>query len=134
MFLPVGHAYVYQIYGTSYCLNISSEREGEGAAILIRAVEPVAGLAIMRSRRPGIADRDLVRGPGRLCTAFAIGPALDGIRLAADERLFLATDDAPRPAVGTSTRIGLTKAADYLHRFYVRGNPWVSGPRSLSPA
>jgi DNA-3-methyladenine glycosylase len=138
MFLAVGHAYVYRIYGTSFCLNIASEREGEGAAILIRAVEPLAGLELLRSRRPGIADRDLARGPGRLCTAFGIGPELDGLPLfdegAGANPLFLARDAAPAPRVGTSTRIGLTKAADYPHRFYARGSAWVSGPRSLSPA
>jgi DNA-3-methyladenine glycosylase len=138
MFLAVGHAYVYRIYGTSFCLNIASEGEGEGAAILVRAVEPLAGLDLLRERRPGIRDRDLARGPGRLCTAFGIGPELDGLPLfdegAGAHPLFLARDATPRPPVGTSTRIGLTKAAHYLHRFYTRGSAWVSGPRSLSPA
>jgi DNA-3-methyladenine glycosylase len=138
MFLAVGHSYVYRIYGTSFCLNIASEREGEGAAILVRAVEPLAGIDLLRARRPGIRDRDLVRGPGRLCTAFAIGPELDGLPLfdegAGVSPLFLARDAAPPPRVGASTRIGLTKAAHYPHRFYVRGSAWVSGPRGLSPA
>jgi len=133
MFLRRGHAYVYTIYGTSYCLNVSSESVGEGAAILIRAVEPLEGISVMRSRRPAIADRDLARGPGRLCTAFAIDPSLDGVDVCAAGDLALWADDAMVPAVGESTRIGLSKAVERLHRFYARGSVYLSGPRRLSP-
>ena len=131
MFLRRGHAYVYLIYGTSYCLNISSEEEGQGAAILIRALEPLDGIDLMRIRRPGIPDRDLLRGPGRICTAFAIGPALDGYDMCDGEALFIESDGASTFEVGTSVRIGLTKAVDRLHRFYVPANRYVSGPRAL---
>ena len=131
MFLRRGHAYVYLIYGTSYCLNISSEEEGQGAAVLIRALEPFDGIELIRLRRPGIADRDLLRGPGRLCTAFEIGPALDGYDMCEADELSIESDGAVVSAVGTSVRIGITKAAERLHRFYVPANRYVSGPRAL---
>ncbi len=133
MFLPHGHAYVYLIYGTSYCLNVASEGAGSGAAVLIRAAEPLAGHARMRALRgrPDLPDYALARGPGNLCRAFAIGPAHDGIGLD-DDPVWLASDGA-RPEIGTSVRIGLTKATTLPHRWYARGSRAVSGPRSLSP-
>jgi DNA-3-methyladenine glycosylase len=84
--------------------------------------------------RAGIADADLARGPGNLCRAFAIDTGLDGLDLDLDldPRLWLA-DDGSRPAVGTSVRIGITRAADVPHRYYARGSRAVSGRRSLSP-
>jgi DNA-3-methyladenine glycosylase len=134
MFGPPLHAYVYFIYGASWCLNITSEGEGTGAAALLRACEPVSGLATMRSLRgrPGLSDRDLARGPGNLCRAFAVGPDFDGADLSADPALWLADDGVALP-VGVSTRIGISKAAAEPLRFYARGNQSVSGPRALSP-
>jgi DNA-3-methyladenine glycosylase len=134
MFGPPLHAYVYFIYGANWCLNVTSEREGVGAAALVRACEPVAGIATMRALRgrPGLKDRDLARGPGNLCRAFAIGPAFDGADLTAGDALWLADDGVELP-VGVSPRIGITKAADAPLRFYARGNPSVSGRRALSP-
>ena len=134
MFEPHAHAYVYLIYGTSYCLNVSTEERGVGAAVLIRAAEPLAGLERLREGRgrDGLRDDELARGPGNLCRAFGIGPALDGLDLDAGERLQLG-DDGVSPAVGTSVRIGLTRAAERPHRFYARGSRAVSGRRSLSP-
>jgi DNA-3-methyladenine glycosylase len=141
MFLPHGHAYVYLIYGTSHCLNVASEGAGSGAAVLLRAAEPLAGHARMRALRgrPDLADHELARGPGNLCRAFAIGPALDGRCLVTDDgvdglspAVWLESDDAPLE-IGTSVRIGLTKATTLPHRWYARGSRAVSGPRSLSP-
>jgi len=134
MFLGHAHAYVYLIYGTSYCLNVATETAGVGAAVLIRAAEPLAGLDRMRALRgrPALRDAELARGPGNLCRAFAIGPALDGLDFDRDDRLWLA-DGGAAPDTGVSTRIGLTKATALEHRYYARGNPAVSGPRSLSP-
>jgi DNA-3-methyladenine glycosylase len=134
MFGPALHAYVYFIYGANWCLNVTSESAGIGAAVLIRACEPVEGAETMRALRgrPGVRDRDLARGPGNLCRAFGIGPELDGADLAAGGALWIAGDGA-RPEVGVSARIGITKAADAELRFYARGNPSVSGPRALSP-
>jgi DNA-3-methyladenine glycosylase len=134
MFGPPLHAYVYFIYGANWCLNITSEGEGVGAAALVRACEPVAGLATMRALRgrPGVKDRDLARGPGNLCRAFGIGPEFDGADLTAGPALWLADDGTVLP-VGISARIGITKAADAPLRFYARGSPSVSGRRALSP-
>jgi len=134
MFGPPLHAYVYFIYGTNWCLNVTAEADGVGAAALVRALEPVAGIETMRAlrARPGIKDRDLARGPGNLCRALGIGPAFDGADLSRDPALWLADDGVVLP-VGVSTRVGITKAAHEPLRFYARGNPSVSGPRSLSP-
>ncbi len=133
MFLDRGYAYVYLIYGVSYCLNVTSEGKGTGAAVLIRAVEPLEGLEVMRRRRRVERDRDLARGPGRLTQAFGIGPELDGADLCAGAALRLAAGAVPDRDVGASPRIGLTKAAELPLRFYVRGNAFVSGPRARSP-
>jgi DNA-3-methyladenine glycosylase len=134
MFLDPFHAYVYKIYGTSFCVNVASERAGEGAAVLIRALEPLEGLALMEARRGTTRMRDLARGPGRLCEALGIDGRLDGIDLLRDERLWLARPSAAQDArVGKSRRIGITKAAERLLRFYERGSPFVSGPKALSP-
>jgi DNA-3-methyladenine glycosylase len=134
MFRPHLHAYVYFIYGANWCLNVSSEEEGIGAAVLIRAAEPLEGAEAMRARRgrPELRERELARGPGNLCRALGIGPALDGADLEDDPTLWLADDGTVLP-VGVSARIGLTKAAERELRFYARGNPSVSGPRALSP-
>jgi DNA-3-methyladenine glycosylase len=134
MFGEALHAYVYFIYGANWCLNVTAEAPGIAAAALIRACEPVAGVPTMRALRgrPALPDRDLARGPGNLCRAFAIGPDFDGVDLARDRALRL-YDDGVRLEVGTSVRIGLTRAADLPLRFYARGNPSVSGRRALSP-
>lgn len=134
MFAPPAHAYVYQIYGTSHCLNVSTEAAGIGAAVLIRALEPIAGLEAMRAfrGRPALRDHELLRGPGNLARGLAIGRELDGIDLDRDARLSLA-DDGTAAEVGTSRRIGISRAAERELRFYARGSRAVSGPRSLSP-
>jgi len=137
MFLGPFHAYVYKIYGTSLCVNVTSETAGEGAAVLVRALEPLEGLAAMEQRRGTTRMRDLARGPGRLCQALDIDLALDGIDLLRDKRLWLASPvpggETDGGGVGTSKRIGITKAAERLLRFYERANPFVSGPKALSP-
>ena len=133
MFGPPLHAYVYFIYGANWCLNVTAEADGVGAAALVRACEPVRGIETMRQLRgrADVKDSDLARGPGNLCRAFAIGPEFDGADLTADPHLWLA-DDGAAPAVGVSTRIGITKAAHEPLRFYAAGNRSVSGPRALS--
>lgn len=132
MFGAPFHAYVYRIYGTSWCFNITSEVAGTGAAVLVRALEPLEGIDLMMRRRGTEVVRDLCRGPGRLCSALAIDRSLDGADLVADDRLELQL--APAAAgIGRSVRIGITKAADRRLRFYLRGSPYLSGPRSLSP-
>jgi len=131
MFLAPGHAYVYLAYGTSMMLNVSSEPDGIGAAVLVRALEPLAGIDLMQRHRGTLVLRDLARGPGRLAQALTIDRQLDGLDLLALGPLWLAADDAEPAATGESTRIGLTKDAHRVLRFYCRGSSFVSGPKAL---
>jgi DNA-3-methyladenine glycosylase len=132
LFLERGHAYVYLAYGISFMLNVSSETPGVGAGVLIRAIEPTHGIRIMERNRGTERVRDLARGPGRLSEALAIDRRLDGIDLCQAGPLWLGTDGKASDGFGQSTRIGITRAADSLLRFYVRGNLFVSGPRALN--
>lgn len=132
MFLERGHAYIYLNYGTSWMLNVSSEAEGVGAGVLIRALEPLEGIALMQAHRRTEKLRDLARGPGRLTQALRIGPWADGMDLCAEGLLWLAHDDHEPADIGVGVRIGITKDADRPLRFYVRGNPFVSGTRALN--
>jgi DNA-3-methyladenine glycosylase len=134
LFGPPHRAYVYQIYGTNFCFNLSSEAAGEGAGVLVRAVEPLAGLALMSQRRSTRNARDLCRGPGRLCEAFAIDRSLDGADPFTHPQLWLAEDRARAVRVRSSRRIGVTQAAHRRLRFYAAGSPYVSGAARLSPA
>lgn len=133
LFLERGHAYVYLAYGVSMMLNVSSEAEGTGTGVLIRALEPHDGIEIMRRNRGVERLRDLARGPGRLAAALRIDRSLDGLDLCRQGPLWLASDDLEPGEIGQGIRIGITKDADRLLRFYVRGSPFVSGPRSLNP-
>ena len=132
LFLCRGHAYVYLAYGASYLLNVSSEASGVGAGILIRALEPLEGLDSMQRNRRVENLRDLTRGPGRLAAALDIDLRLDGVDLCRTGPLWLARDEHDAPNIGTSVRIGLSRETDRPLRFYVRGNPFVSGPKSLN--
>jgi len=132
MFLAAHRAYVYKIYGTSFCVNVTSERANEGAAVLVRALEPLAGLDLMERRRRTTRAIGLCRGPGRLCQALAIDGALDGVDLLRGRELWLAAPSADLRPLGSSRRIGITKASRRRLRFFERGNPFVSGPKHLS--
>lgn len=132
LFLRHGHAYVYRAYGTSWMLNISSETAGVGAGVLLRALEPLDGIALMQANRAGSTLRDLARGPGRLARALEVDRTLDGIDLCEDERLWLGCDGAETGETATSVRIGITKDAARVLRFFQRGSPFVSGPRWLN--
>jgi DNA-3-methyladenine glycosylase len=137
LYLERGHAYVYLAYGTSWMLNVSSREAGEGEGVLIRALEPIAGSTFMAHHRGTEKPRDLARGPGRVAQALAIDRALDGIDLTRDRRLWLGYE-APfgpavrAPAIGVSTRIGLTKDAHRPLRFYLKNSRFVSGPAALN--
>jgi DNA-3-methyladenine glycosylase len=131
LFLERGRAYVYFIYGSSFMCNVASERAGIGAGVLLRALEPLEGIALMRRRRGTLRLRDLARGPGRLAAAMAIDRRCDGVDLCAAGPLWLGADGRPAGKIAKSVRIGLTKEAERLRRFYERGNPHVSGPRKL---
>jgi len=132
LFLSRGHAYVYLAYGVSYMLNVSSEAAGVGAGVLIRALEPLEGIAAMQRNRRVQNLRDLARGPGRLAAALDIDRRLDGVDLCRTGPLWIARDLRDAPEIGTSTRIGLSREADRLLRFYVRGDRFVSGPKTLN--
>jgi len=132
LFLERGHAYVYLAYGVSWMLNVSSETIGVGAGVLIRALEPVQGIAIMGHNRGTERLRDLARGPGRLAEALSIDRALDGLDLCRKGPLWLAGDGQAPSEVGKSVRIGIAREADRVLRFYVRGSPFVSGAKSLN--
>jgi DNA-3-methyladenine glycosylase len=137
LFLERGHAYVYLAYGVSFMLNVSSEAPGIGAGVLIRALEPVEGVSIMRQNRGVERLRDLTRGPGRLAQALRIDRSLDGLDLCEEGPLWLARDDrelggAGQREIGESVRIGITREAERVLRFYLRGSLFVSGARSLN--
>ena len=132
LFLCRGHAYVYLAYGVSVLLNVSGETVGVGAGVLIRALEPLDGIPSMQRNRSLQNLRDLARGPGRLTIALNIDRRLDGADLCRTGPLWLAGDDHVAPEIGVSARIGLSRETDQLLRFYVRGNPFVSGPKKLS--
>jgi len=131
LFLRRGHAYVYFIYGMHFCVNVSGERPGIGAGVLLRALEPIEGVAIMQARRRVHRLADLARGPGRLAKAMAIDRRLDGIDLCSRSPLWLASEVRPPTRVATSARIGISKETTRRLRFYEAGNPHVSGPSAL---
>ena len=133
LFLERGRAYVYLAYGVSWMLNVSSETEGVGAGVLIRALEPIEGIAIMATNRATERRRDLARGPGRLAEALRIDRSLDGLDLTRKGPLWVARDDHEAGEIGNSVRIGISREAERTLRFYLRASPYVSGARSLSP-
>jgi len=131
LFLERGHAYVYLVYGSAYMLNVSSEIAGIGAGVLIRALEPRDGIPIMQRNRDVERLRDLARGPGRLTAALRVDRRLDGLDLCREGPLWLGGGDYEPGEIGQSIRIGIARDANRLLRFYLRGSPFVSGPRSL---
>jgi DNA-3-methyladenine glycosylase len=126
-----GFAYVYFIYGTSYMLNVSSEESGVGAGVLLRAIEPLEGISVMKRLRKNDKLRDLARGPGRLAAALKIDRQLDGVDLCADGPLWLGTAVREAGRVHKTVRIGITHEAHRRLRFFELGNPFVSGPRKV---
>jgi DNA-3-methyladenine glycosylase len=129
LFGEKGFAYVYFIYGTSYMLNVSSEETGVGAGVLLRAIEPLEGIDIMKRLRKTDKLTDLARGPGRLAVALQIDLRLDGVDLCADGPLWLGTAVRKTPRIGTAVRIGITRDVDRPLRFFDADSPFVSGPR-----
>jgi DNA-3-methyladenine glycosylase len=131
MFGEPGTAYVYRIYGMHWCLNVVTDEPGFPAAVLIRAIQPIAGIDVMRRRRQRsqkpLAERALTSGPGRLAQALGIAGGLNGHALDLPPLVLLAHDgDVPDDAVARGPRIGITRAADWPLRFWERNNPWVS--------
>jgi len=146
MFGPPGHAYIYFIYGAHYCLNAVTGAEGVGGAVLIRALEPLAGVEPMQVRR-GLTDTEtaarteaaaermrirrlqqLCGGPGRLCQAFALDLTYSGVDLTLGSPLWIASPREPADpdAIMATPRIGISRAQDCLWRFTLRGDPFTS--------
>ena len=129
LFGPPGTWYVYLSYGMHWCSNLVCGPEGTAGAVLLRALEPVEGLEVMRRRRGGMDDRHLCSGPGKLCQALGITRALDGSLMPRSDVLVCPAAGKPRSSIVTTPRIGITKAADWPLRFCVEGSPFVSGFR-----
>jgi DNA-3-methyladenine glycosylase len=162
MFGPSGRLYVYLIYGMHHCVNVVCGPEGEPGAVLLRAGEVLAGLAVARERRPGAADRDLARGPARLCRALGIGPGHNGTCLDHDGTglghhgtglghhgtgladgsghaegfvgLTLAGEPVAPDRVASGPRVGLRRASQRPWRFWIEGEATVSAYRPARPA
>jgi DNA-3-methyladenine glycosylase len=128
LFLGRGFAYVYFIYGVHYMLNVTAEEPGVGAGVLLRAIEPLEGINVMRRLRNIDRPRDLARGPGRLAAALQIDKRLDGVDLCADGPLWLGTPIRETAQIGVTVRIGITHEAHRPLRFFEVGSPFVSGP------
>ena len=120
---PPGTAYVYFTYGMHWCLNAVTEPRDFPAAVLIRALEPIAGIDTMRARR---GKQPLCAGPARLCEALGVTGALNGASLQRGLLRIVEGRKPPRREIATGPRIGITQATDWPLRFYLEGSPWVS--------
>ena len=131
MFGPAGLVYVYRSYGVHWCVNVVTGEEGRGQAVLLRGLEPLDGLSVMTERR---ADRrPLAAGPGRLAAALGVTDALFGHDLRRPPLVLHAGWSVDERLVGVSPRVGVSKAANWPCRFYVRGSPGVSRPDGWRP-
>ena len=129
MFGPPGHMYVYFTYGMHWCANAVCGDEGVGAGVLMRALEPLEGLALMRTLRPKAAkDRDLCNGPARLAQAFGISGLHNGLDLASGRNAYTITGDGTPPpdAPQVGPRVGISRATDFPWRWCVPGSACLS--------
>ncbi|WZH53793.1 MAG: DNA-3-methyladenine glycosylase [Nocardioides alkalitolerans] len=135
MFGPAGHAYVYFTYGMHHCLNVVTGVEGVASGTLVRAGEVVGGVETARVRRGGAPDRDLARGPARLCQALAVDRSFDGTPLFEEgSRIRLEEGDTPDPEMILSgPRVGVSREAERPWRFWIAGDPTVSVYRPAAP-
>ena len=131
MFGPPGRAYVYRSYGIHWCVNVVCEAQGSASAVLIRAIEPTAGIAAMRRRRGVDEVRLLCAGPGRLCQALGITAAQNGARL--DRAPFALRARPQTVGIAVGTRIGITKAADLPWRYGLAGSRFLSRAFASDP-
>src|SRR3954465_553406 len=126
LFGPPGSWYVYLSYGMHWCANLVCQRTGLASAVLLRALEPLEGLDVMRRRRGPVSDRELCSGPGKLCQALGITRQLDSRRMAGSEVLVHRPRASEQGTIIATPRIGITKAADWPLRFVLAGSPWLS--------
>ena len=120
-------SYVYFIYGVHWCFNAVTRARGLPSAVLVRALEPLDGIGLMRQRRgPRINDLNLTNGPGKLCAALGIDGRMNEISLQTGPLVIRAGERVSDSSVVTTTIIGITKAADWPLRYYIRGNQFVS--------
>lgn len=133
MWGPPGHCYVYQIYGFHFCMNTVCRPKGEAEGVLLRAMHPIWGIEKMRERRGGLHDRQLASGPGKLCAALGVTRALDGTDICTAKSPVFVAENPERSKVVESigplvqtTRIGISKAADWPLRWYLEGSAHVS--------
>jgi DNA-3-methyladenine glycosylase len=134
LFGPPGRAYVYLSYGIHSLLNAVAEPDGDAAAVLIRALQPSAGLERMRARRGDRGELELCSGPGKLTEALGIGLDANGADLAREPFLLLPRERGWRAEIATGPRVGISKATDRPWRFSVAGSPFVSRPRPAAAA
>jgi DNA-3-methyladenine glycosylase len=124
---PPGTSYVYFIYGMYWCFNAVTRTEGSPSAVLVRALEPLSGTALMHKRRPGIRNKvDLTNGPGKLCTALGIIGSMSAKSLQRKPLVIREGETIPDENVDLTTRIGITRSADWPLRWIVKGNRFVS--------
>lgn len=126
LFGPAGLWYVYLSYGMHWCANLVCQRSGLASAVLLRALEPLSGLDVMRRRRGPVADRELCSGPGKLCQALGISRELDGEKMSNSLVVVRRPDRREDVRIAVTPRIGITKAADWPLRFHLAGSPWLS--------
>ena len=126
MFGQAGHLYVYFTYGMHYCCNITVGEEGYGAAVLIRAVEPIQGIDLLRAHRLGHDGPDLCNGPAKLCQALMIDTTMNGHDLALSPLRLISVNPLPSPRITQTTRVGISRGQSVPWRFYETGNPYVS--------
>jgi len=131
LFLERGHAYVYFSYGAHYMMNVSAETPGVGGGVLLRGLEPIDGIELMRRNMEANRLADITRGPGRLASAMRIDKRFDGVDLCAPGPLWLGVAHTRAAPIGTSGRIGISREVHRQLRFYERGNPYVSGPKRM---
>lgn len=126
LFGPAGTIYVYLIYGLHYCFNVVTNQSGTGEAVLIRALKPLEGLSTMQQRRGLTDQKQLCNGPAKLAQALGITPSLNGQSLLNGSVTILKPTNSPLLEIHTTTRIGITKAADLPYRFYLKNSPFIS--------
>ncbi len=130
---PPGIAYVYFIYGMYWCFNAVTRSEGLPSAVLVRALEPLDGIALMHQRRARVTRAaDLTSGPGKLCSALGITGAMNGMSLRRKPIVIREGERVDEADVAVTTRVGISRSADWPLRWIVRGNPFVSGRGSAA--